>query len=85
MEKSLQGIAEWFVSVRSVAVKTTGSYLILDADLLERVLLKGAKMGLEKTPFCMLHVVFYVTQLAEGLIYRYAGVQEQGWLHRQLL
>lgn len=30
-------------------------------------------------------VVFYVTQLAEGLIYRYAGVQEQGWLHRQLL
>lgn len=40
MEKSLQGIAEWFVSVRSVAVKTTGSYLVLDADLLERVLLK---------------------------------------------
>lgn len=41
--------------------------------------------ALERTPFCMLHAVFYVTQLEEGLIYRYTGVQEQGWLHRQLL
>lgn len=33
----------------------------------------------------LLYVVFHVTQLAEGLIYRYARVQEQGWLCVQLL
>lgn len=71
--KSLQGKAEWFVSVRSVTVKTTGSFVLLDAELLECVL------------FCMLHAVFDVTQLAEGLIYRYARGQEQDWLHVHLL